>query len=101
MTVTFLTLAFAQLWHMFDMRHPQSGIINNEVTRNPWAWGALALCSGLLAVPPYLAPVAEVMHLAPPTAAMWAVVLAMSISPLIVTQAVTRAATALRARFEP
>ncbi len=100
-TVTFLTLAFAQLWHMFDMRHPQSGLISNEVTRNPWAWGALALCSGLLIVPPYLPPVAEVMHLAPPTPAMWAVVLAMSIAPLIVTQAVTKLVVLLRARFEP
>ncbi len=100
-TVTFLTLAFAQLWHMFNMRHPQSGVINNEVTRNAWAWGALALCTALLAVPPYLPPVAEVMHLAPPTPAMWAVVLVMSIAPLIVIQAAMIALTALRARFMP
>jgi Ca2+-transporting ATPase len=100
-TVTFLTLAFAQLWHMFNMRHPQSGVINNEVTRNPWAWGALALCTALLAVPPYLPPVAEVMHLAPPTPAMWAIVLVMSIAPLIVIQAAMIALTALRARFMP
>ena len=52
-TVTFLTLAFAQLWHVFNMRHPQTGLLRNEVTRNPWLWGALVLCTALLAVPPY------------------------------------------------
>ena len=41
-TVTFLTLALAQLWHVFNMRHPTSGLLRNEITRNPWIWLALA-----------------------------------------------------------
>jgi Ca2+-transporting ATPase len=86
-TVTFMTLAFAQLWHAFNMRHPRSGLMRNEVTRNPWLWAALLLCAVLLAVPPYLTPMAEVMLLTPPTAAMWATILGMSAAPLIVTQA--------------
>ncbi len=65
-TVTFLTLAFAQLWHAFNMRHVRSGIVVNEVTRNGWLWGALALCAGLLATPPYLPPVADLLQLARP-----------------------------------
>lgn len=88
-TVAFLTLAFAQLWHTFNMRHPQSGPIRNEVTRNPWIWGAVLLCAALLAAPPYLPPLAEVMHLTPPSTAMWATILGLSIAPLAVTQAVT------------
>lgn len=88
-TVTFLTLAFAQLWHVFNMRHPRSGRLMNEVTRNPWLWGALALCTVLVAVPPYVAPLAHVLHLTPPTAAMWAVILGMSLAPLAAIQAVT------------
>jgi Ca2+-transporting ATPase len=95
-TVTFLTLGFAQLWHVFNMRHPQSGPLRNEVTRNPWVWGALLLCTVLLAVPPYVAPMAYVMHLAPPTPAMWAIILGMSIAPLIVTQVVTLLDVSLR-----
>ena len=95
-TVTFLTLAFAQLWHAFNMRHPRSGLLRNEVTRNPWLWAALLLCTVLLAVPPYLTPMAEVMFLTPPTATMWATILGMSVAPLIVTQAVT--ITAVRSK---
>ena len=97
-TVTFLTLAFAQLWHAFNMRHPRSRLLRNEVTRNPWLWGSLVLCTALLAVPPYLAPVAHVLHLAPPTATMWAIILAFSAAPLVVTQAVTLMLVSLRAR---
>ncbi len=97
-TVTFLTLAFAQLWHAFNMRHPRSRLLRNEVTRNPWLWGSLVLCTTLLAVPPYLAPVAHVLHLAPPTATMWAIILALSAAPLVVTQAVTLMLVSARAR---
>ncbi len=95
-TVTFLTLAFAQLWHVFDMRHPYAGLIANEVTRNPWVWASLALCTVLLALPPYLPPVAYVLHLAPLTPAMWAVVIALSAAPMIVTQAAMLLLAALR-----
>jgi Ca2+-transporting ATPase len=94
-TVTFLTLAFAQLWHAFNMRHPQSGLICNEVTRNSWLWGALLLCTALLAAPPYLAPMADVMQLTPPTPTMWATILGMSLTPLIITQTVTLLVVAL------
>jgi P-type Ca2+ transporter type 2C len=98
-TVTFLTLAFAQLWHAFNMRHPRSGLLRNEVTRNPWLWGALLLCTALLAAPPYLAPIADVMHLVPPTLIMWAVILGSSVAPLVVTQAVMLTLALLRQRF--
>jgi len=87
-TVTFLTLAFAQLWHVFNMRHPRAGLLRNEITRNAFVWGALALCTVLLALLPYWVPLAHVLGLAAPDAAMWAIVLAMSLAPLIVTQAV-------------
>jgi Ca2+-transporting ATPase len=97
-TVTFLTLAFAQLWHVFDMRSPHARLLRNEVTRNPWLWASLALCTGLLAVPPYLPPVAYVLHLAPPTPAMWLIIITLSAAPMIVTQAVTVALATWRSR---
>ncbi len=88
-TVTFLTLAFAQLWHVFNMRHPKSGVLRNEVTRNPWVWAALALCTVLLVIPAYVPPLVDVLQLVPPTAAMWGVILALSFAPVMLTQAIT------------
>ncbi|CAM3615774.1 Ca2+-transporting ATPase [Bordetella sputigena] len=86
-TVSFLTLAFAQLWHAFNMRAARSRLLVNEVTRNAWLWGALALCTVLLAVPPYVPAVAALLHLAPLGAGMWTIVLGFSILPLVLGQA--------------
>jgi len=63
--------------------------VRNEVTRNPWVWASLLLCTALLAMPPYIAPTAHVLHLAPVTPLMWAVILALSTTPLLTTQALT------------
>ncbi len=87
-TVTFLTLAFGQLWHVFDMRSRNAGIFDNQVTRNSWIWAAIVLCTLLLAVPPYVAPAADLLELAPLTQEMWSVVLACSLAPLLVNQVV-------------
>ncbi len=97
-TVTFLTLAFAQLWHVFSMRGARSAVLANEVTRNPWVWAALGLCAALLAIPPYVSVVTQVLHLAPPDMAMWAIILALSLAPTIVIQAATSLTATLRAR---
>ena len=87
-TTTFLTIAFAQLWHVFDMHCSRSGVVINEVTRNPWIWSALGLCVFLLAVPPYLPPIAKALHLVPPTGAMWSIIASCSLAPLLLTQLV-------------
>jgi P-type Ca2+ transporter type 2C len=87
-TVTFLTLAFSQLWHVFNMRRPRSHTLRNEITRNPWLWGSLALCTVLLVLPPYLEPMAHVLQLEQPTPVMWSLVLGWSAAPLTLIQTV-------------
>ena len=83
-TVTFLTLALAQLWHVFNMRHPTSGLLRNEITRNPWIWLALALCVGLLVTAAYVPGLAHMLHLVAPDLRMWGIILAMSLVPMFV-----------------
>jgi Ca2+-transporting ATPase len=83
-TVSFLTLAFAQLVHVLNMRDPGSGLVLNEVTRNPFIWGALLLCTGLLFAVVYLPGPAGVLGLEPPGAAGWVLVLAFSPLPVLV-----------------
>jgi Ca2+-transporting ATPase len=87
-TVTFLTLAFAQLWHVFNMRIAKADLWKNEVTQNPWIWGALLLCSALLLFAIYVPPLAQVLDLVRPDLPMWAVIIGMSIAPLIAGQVV-------------
>ncbi|HEY7645732.1 MAG TPA: cation-transporting P-type ATPase [Hyphomicrobiales bacterium] len=88
-TVTFLTLAFAQLWHVFDMRRARANVFRNEITRNRWVWAALVLCSVLLIAPAYTPSLAHVLHLAPPTSTMWSVILGFSLAPAVVIHAAT------------
>jgi len=80
-TVAFLTLAFAQLWHVFNMRGSDSGVFRNEITRNPYVWGALAVCSILLLAAVYLPGLATVLKTVRPTPRGWALVLAASTIP--------------------
>jgi len=85
-TVAFLTLAMAQLWHVFSMRSPRSGRLRNEITRNPWIWAALVLCIVLLVLAVSWSPLADVLTLVPPGAVGWTVALGFSLVPLVVGQ---------------
>ena len=85
-TVSFLTLAFAQLWHVFNMRDPDSGLVRNEVTANPYVWAALAFCTLLLLGAVYLPGISTVLDLSGPGLRGWATILAMSLVPLVIGQ---------------
>jgi Ca2+-transporting ATPase len=65
------------------------------VVRNSYVWGALGLCTALLLAAVYVPAVAEVMSLAAPNPAGWALVVAASLVPLAAGQL----ALAVRARL--
>jgi P-type Ca2+ transporter type 2C len=85
-TISFLTLAFSRLWHVFNMRDPGSGLIFNEITRSLYIWGALALCTILLLLAIYVPGLATVLHLADPGAKGWLVIILASLVPLVIIQ---------------
>jgi Ca2+-transporting ATPase len=82
-TVSFLTLSVAQLAHVFNMRCRRSGVAVNEVTCNPFVWGALALCAVLLLAVVYVPLLADVLKLEHPGAAGWALVLGLGVVPVL------------------
>ncbi|MEF8787061.1 MAG: cation-transporting P-type ATPase [Haloarculaceae archaeon] len=85
-TVSFLTLAFAQLWHVFDVREVTSGLVRNEVTENAYVWGALALSTLILVGSVYLPGISLALRTAPIGVDGWLVVLGMSVVPLVLGQ---------------
>jgi Ca2+-transporting ATPase len=87
-TVSFLTLAFARLWHVFNMREQGSHPIKNDVTRNPFVWWALGLCSALLLAALYLPGISTALDMVPPGTRGWGVILGMSLVPLLIGQGV-------------
>jgi Ca2+-transporting ATPase len=87
-TVSFLTLALAQLWHVFNMRSRGSGFLRNDITGNPYVWGAVVLCLGLLLMAVYLPGLSGVLKLVHPGKNGWALVVAMSSIPWFIGQMV-------------
>ncbi|MBS3818146.1 cation-transporting P-type ATPase [bacterium] len=85
-TVSFLILGFARVWNVLNMRNGNLGWIQNDVTKNPYIWGALALCVGLLLSAVYLPVLSEVLSVEVPGAAGWGLILGMSLIPLVVGQ---------------
>ena len=85
-TVSFLTLAFARLWHVFNMREKGTHVLKNDVVRNPFVWGALGLCSILLLAGAYLPGLSLVLGLEAPDAGSWFLILGMSLVPLAILQ---------------
>ncbi|WP_456429005.1 cation-translocating P-type ATPase [Rhodocaloribacter sp.] len=83
-TVSFLTLALAQLWHVFNMRGRREGLWVNEVTRNPYVWAALALCAGLILAAVYVPGLAGVLRIEAPDGRAWLLILTMSGLPAAV-----------------
>ncbi|MBW2505735.1 MAG: cation-transporting P-type ATPase, partial [Deltaproteobacteria bacterium] len=87
-TVSFLTLAFAQLWHVFNMRDKGGTLLNNSIVKNSYVWGALGLCSVLLAATVYVPILAEVLDVARPGLSGWLLIFGMSLLPLVAGQIV-------------
>ena len=86
-TVAFLTLALAQLWNVFNVRDTDSGLLSNEVTRNGYVWGAIALCLGLIGFALWFPPLADLLGLPAPGRAGLALAGGASLLPLALGQA--------------
>ncbi|MFP3895762.1 MAG: cation-translocating P-type ATPase [Anaerolineales bacterium] len=85
-TVSFLTLAFAQLWHVFNMREGDTGLLHNDIVENPWIWGALALCTILLMLTVYLPGLATLLKVQDPGREGWGLIVGSSLVPWFLGQ---------------
>lgn len=86
-TITFVTLALAQVWNVFNMRSPDSGLFANDVTRNRYVWGAIPLCITLTIVPVLVPGLSDIMGLESLDLAGWTLAVGASLMPLVTGQA--------------
>jgi len=91
-TVSFCTLAIAQLWHVFNMRDDMLSPVRNEITGNGWVWVAIALCLALVVGAIYAPLTAAMLGLTDPGFGGWMLVLSMSALPLFTGPLVRAAA---------
>lgn len=87
-SVSFITLAFGQLWHVFNMRDAGSSFFRNDITRNPFIWGALVLCTGLIVASVYIPILSTVLKVPNPGIDGWILAIVMSIIPWVIGQIV-------------
>jgi Ca2+-transporting ATPase len=85
-TISFLTLAFTQLWHVLNMRDMNTPFFNNEIFRNKLIWGAIALSTVLILLATYLPGLSFVLETVNPRFDGWLLILGMSVIPLILGQ---------------
>jgi Ca2+-transporting ATPase len=87
--ISFLTLAFAQLWLVPSLRTSRAWI-EDDVVRNPYIWAALLLCAILLAGVVYAPGLSTLLELEPLGLAGWALVLGLSPLPLLIGEVYRR-----------
>ena len=85
-TVSFLILATAQLWHVFDMRENGTNPFINSVTKNKFVWFALVITISLLLFAIYVPFMADLLSLVNPGLNGWLVVLVAGFAPMVISQ---------------
>ncbi len=84
--IVFFSLAFAQLFHVFDMREAEERIFNNQVTRNKYVWGALVLCTAALAAAYFIPLFKQALSFQTLSAKAWGLVAITSVTPVLIIQ---------------
>lgn len=84
--VAFITLVFAQLFHVFNMSSSHSKIFINEITKNKFIWIALLICVLLLVLVYSISQLRLVLGLEVLAPKFWIVSILSSMFPLIVFQ---------------
>ncbi len=83
-TVSFLTLGLSKLWFVFNLRDHDASPWDNDITRNGWLWGALALCVVLLLAAVYLPVLSDVLQTVPPGPRGWILAILLSMAPAVI-----------------
>jgi Ca2+-transporting ATPase len=86
-TIAFMTLAFAQLFHLANARS-DTPMVGRKHLSNPYALGALVFSILLQLLATYLAPLARVLGVEPLGGGDWLVVVSWAAIPALVGQAI-------------
>ena len=85
-TMVFMTLAGAQVFHLGNARSSGPTLSFRAATANPAAIGAVLLSVALQLAALWIAPLAEVLRLAPLDWREWTIIFILSLRPAILGQ---------------
>lgn len=97
--VAFLSLGFAQLWHVFDMREAEEPIFNNQVTRNKYVWWAVLLCVIAIISSYFIPQINEVLSYQSLDLKVWILIAVTSVLPVITIQSLKEITKGSRITF--
>ncbi len=84
--IAFITLTFAQLFHVFNMAAVKSNFFLNGITKNKFVWLALLICIVLLALVYIISPFRTTLHLVQLPAKLWVISILAGMIPVGVIQ---------------
>jgi len=84
--VAFITLAFAQLFHVFNMASAKSKLLLNEITKNKFVWLAIIICAGLMLMVFAVPQMRRVLELNMLGLNIWLIAMTASLIPLFLVQ---------------
>ena len=87
-TMAFMTLALAQIFHVFNARSQRRSAFTDRLFTNSWLWAAVAFCLILQVVAVYMPLLQKVLHTAPPSMVDWGVIAGCSLLPVAVVELV-------------
>jgi Ca2+-transporting ATPase len=85
-TLSFMTLAFAQLLHLGNARSRLPVLAWRRIVANPWALAAIPLVVGLQLLAVYWPPLSRILETVPLGGRDWAIVIGLSLIPAVVGQ---------------
>lgn len=87
-TVSFMTLALAQVFHAFNARSRTGTAFSRRLFRNPWLWGATFLCIVLQLAAVYVPFLHRVLSTVPLSGTDWLVIAGFSLAVIPVVEVV-------------
>ncbi|GAA4449684.1 cation-transporting P-type ATPase [Nibrella saemangeumensis] len=89
-TITFYSLSFAQLLHVFNLYSGHGHFFRNEITTNKFIWWALVVCVVILVLTYYVPFLSQVLSIQPMTNQALLLIAAAGIFPVIVIQVIRK-----------
>lgn len=83
-TIAFMTLALAQVFHAFNARSQRRSALDARLFTNRWLWGAVTSCVVLQLAAVYWPFLGRVLHTVPLNAADWGLVGPCALAPVVV-----------------
>jgi P-type Ca2+ transporter type 2C len=89
--VVFVSLALAQLWHVFNLSSADVSFFKNEITGNKYIWWGLLGCIVIMIATYFITPVREVLSVKELNAQALLIILITSLLPVLFIQLLKRA----------